>query len=99
MGFEELTRTQKSIEAYKALGQEIEEHMLERLDHNEARIQDFLKILSELHFNSTTHSEQEHPIPAKILDVILQLKAEREVESSGSKKRYKKHQKSRKKEI
>ena len=77
--FAELEKLHNSIEAYKTLGQSNDEEMEAHLARGEERVQLLLRMLQELHFNSTSNQEQAPPL--EIIDVIMQLKAEREVES------------------
>ena len=77
--FTELEKLHSSIEAYKNLGQSNDEEMEAHLAQGEERVQMLLRLLQELHFNNT--SNQDQAPPPEIIDVIMQLKAEREVES------------------
>ncbi|MEC7987267.1 MAG: hypothetical protein VX278_19005 [Myxococcota bacterium] len=92
--FDELKKIHAALAAYETLGQTNDGEMEERVAESEQRVQQLLRLLQELHFNST--SNQGSPPAPEILDVIMQLKAEREVEDRT---RSKSLQRTKKKEI
>jgi len=78
-GIQRRDQREQSMKEYQAMGEETD-LQADVLQQQEETIQELFAMVKELHFMVTTETEEQLPLPDSVQQLLLQLKANKEVD-------------------
>ena len=84
IAFDRLEKSKRSMEAYKAIDPVAQPELEKVVAEHEAKLQQLLKVVKDLHYTVTKDSADDIIIPDDVQNVLLFLKAEQEVNDTTS---------------